>query len=226
MKIRAAVLSVLAVTAAAGSASATGPDITAQFNGIIPSVPITWSVTGGAFTNPGAAGCFNWDRLGGTYTGVSGNFNGFCLELTETIQEPNIYTYKVVPLDLAPDGDGTFTFPLGPVGADQLAEMWAAWYPTLNPLDPVECAAFQIAIWEIVYDNNLILNGFGDSLQIGAPAAVLALAQTYLNVIDGIGPRATLDAFTHPTAQDQVVPGPGTLALLGMGGLLAGRRRR
>lgn len=228
MKIRAAVLSVLAVTAAAGSASATGPDITATFNGIIPNVPITWSVNGGGINNPGAAGCFSWTKTGGTYTGVSGNFTGFCLELTETIQEPNSYTYKVVSLDLAPDGGdpGGFTFPLGPVGADQLSEMWAAWYPSLDSSDPVECGAFQLAIWEIVYDGNLIINGLGDSLQFGAAPAVLALAQTYLTVIDGVGPRASLDALTHPTAQDQVVPVPGTLALLGLGGLIAGRRRR
>ena len=50
MKLRASVLSVLAIAAAAGSASATGPDITATFNGIIPNVPITWSVNGGTYT--------------------------------------------------------------------------------------------------------------------------------------------------------------------------------
>ncbi|MFN7022615.1 MAG: MYXO-CTERM sorting domain-containing protein, partial [Phycisphaerales bacterium] len=164
--------------------------------------------------------------LAGTYTGVSGNFNGFCLELTETIQEPNAYTYKVVPLSVAPDGDGLFTFPLGAAGADLLSELWGRWHGTLDISNANDCAAFQIAIWEIVYDANLILNNAGDSLIIGAPAPVLTQAQFYLDSLDGTGPRAVLEAFTHPTAQDQVIPTPGALALLGMGGLAAVRRRR
>jgi hypothetical protein len=226
MMRRSILLSVVAVAGAASSAMATGPDITATFNGIIPQVPITWSVNGGGISNPGAAGCFNWTKTGGTYGGVSGTFDAFCLELTETVQEPNSYTYKVVSPVVAPDGDGLFTFPLGATGADQMSELFGRFRPTLNTLDPNSCAAFQLAVWEIVYDPNLILNGLGDSLQIGAPAGVLAQAQGYLNAINGNGPRMTLDAFTNPTAQDQIVPVPGTLALLGLGGLVAGRRRR
>jgi hypothetical protein len=223
------VLGVATVATVAGSALATGPDITGTFNGIIPQVPITWSVTGGAFVNAGAAGCFNWTKTGGTYNGVSGTFDAFCLELTETVQEPNSYTYKVVPLagGAAPDGDGQFTFPLSALQADQMSELFGRFRPTLNAADANACAAFQLAVWEIVYDPNLVLNGVGDSLQFGGGAlGVLPQSQALLNAIDGTGPRMTLDAFTHPSVQDQVVPVPGTLALLGLGGLIAGRRRR
>lgn len=220
------VVGVLALAGAAGSALGAGPDVTATFNGIIPQVPITWSVNGGGINNPGAAGCFTWTRTGGSYTGAQGNFTAFCLELTEIIQEPNSYTYKVVPLTAAPDGDGIFTFPLSATQADQLAELWGRHYSTLDPLSANDCGAFQLAIWEIVYDPNLIINDVGDSLIFGADPMVLAQAQAYLSSIDGTGPRATLEAFTHPDFQDQVIPAPGALALLGLGGLIAGRRRR
>lgn len=228
MKLRASIVGFASVAAAAGSAWAAGPDITGTFNGIIPQVPITWSVNGGAHFNPGAAGCFDWTKTGGTYTGVSGNFTAFCLELTESVQEPNSYTYKVVPLagGAAPDGDGLFTFPLNGTQIGQMEELWGRWRNTLNTNDATSCAAFQIAVWEVVYDPNLILNGVGDSLQITSTPAVLAQAQTYLSSIDGTGPHMTLDAFTHAEFQDQVVPTPGALVLLGLGGLFAGRRWR
>jgi hypothetical protein len=216
----------VAVAGAAGSAMAAGPDFTGTFNGIIPQVPITWSVNGGGHFNPGAAGAFNWTKTGGTYGGVSGTFDMFCLELTETVQEPNSYTYKVVSPLVAPDGDGIFTFPMGAGKADQMAELWGRFRPTLNIADANTAGAFQLAIWEIVYDANLTLNGVGDSLQITAAPAVLAQAQGYLSAIDGTGPRMTLDAFTNPTAQDQIVPSPSTVALLGLSGLIIGRRRR
>lgn len=228
MNLRASIIGMAALAAAGGSALASGPDITGTFNGIIPQVPITWSVNGGAHFVPGAAGCFDWTKTGGTYTGVSGHFTAFCLEVTETIQEPNSYTYKVVPLagGAAPDGDGLFTFPLNATQIGQMEELWGRWRNTLNTSDANACGAFQIAVWEIVYDPNLILNGVGDSFQLTAAPAVLAQAQSYLNSIDGTGPHMTLDAFTNPNDQDQVVPVPGTLALLGLGGLIAGRRRR
>lgn len=227
MNLRRSSLAVLAALAATGTAFGAGASFTGTFNGIVPPTPITWSVTGGAFNNAGAAGFFNWDKTGGTYGGVSGNFDAFCLELTETIQEPNSYTYKVVPLasGLAPDGDGANTFPLTPLQVAQMEELWGRHRGSITV---ASSTAFQLAIWEIVYDNNLIINGGGDSLQFTAPtpAGDLALAQFFLSTLDGTGPTMTLDAFTHPTQQDQIVPAPGTIALLGVGGLLAARRRR
>lgn len=227
MRLRVSTLAALALAAASGTAFGAGASFTGTFNGIVPPTPITWSVTGGAFNNAGAAGFFNWDKTGGTYGGVSGNFDAFCLELTEVIQEPNSYTYKVVPLasGLAPDGDGANTFPLNPLQIAQMSELWGR---HRNSITAASATAFQLAIWEIVYDTNLTINGFGDSLQFTAPtpAGDIALAQFYLNTIDGTGPLMTLDAFTHPTQQDQIVPAPGALALLSVGGLLAGRRRR
>jgi hypothetical protein len=100
------------------------------------------------------------------------------------------------------------------------------WGRHRSSITAATAAAFQLAIWEIVYDPNLTINGVGDSLQFTAPAADIALAQAFLNSIDGTGPRMTLDVFTHETQQDQIIPAPGTIALLGVGGLLAARRRR
>lgn len=228
---RSRVLAAAAVLAAsAGSALAVGPDITATHTGISPGFPMQWSVTGpGGFVNPGEAGCFNFTFVSGTYTGVSGNFSTFCLELTELVAVGTDYTYKVTPAPLAPEGGGGFTFPLGPAGADLMAELFGRFYSTLNFTSNVDCAAFQTAVWEIVYDPNLTINGLGDSyfIDFGANnAAVLPLAQSWLNALDGTGPRASLDAFVNPDFQDQIIPAPGTLALLGLGGLLAARRRR
>lgn len=237
MKKSLAVVGVLVAASAAHANNA--PDIIATHTGISPGYQCLFSVAGPSFMNPGEAGCFNWTRDGGSYTGVGSTFSTFCLELSELVAVNTQYTYKVVDPATAPDGgppgdpNNLFTFPLGPAGADLMSELFGRFYPTLNLSSNDECAAFQAAVWEIVYDPNLVINNPGDSYLIdftpagaGVNAVVLPLAQSYLNALDGTGPRATLDAFTHPTAQDQIVPAPTGLALLGLGGLAAARRRR
>jgi hypothetical protein len=216
-----------AVLAISGSALGNGQDLITTFNNISPGVPFAWSVVGQVGgSNPGVAGCFNFTRTGGSYTGVSGNYISFCTELTQTLDDGQSVTYKVVNGDQVPGANGPFTSPLGLTGADLVSELFGRFFPAGATGTAENCASFQLAIWEIVYDSNLIINGVGDTFQVGIDPLVLAQSQFYLNSLDGTGPRAALTGFTNALDQDQIIPAPGALGLLGLGALVVGRRRR
>ena len=82
-----------------------------------------------------------------------------------------------------------------------------------------------MSVWEIVYDNGASVSS--GVFQIQGAAAEEALANTWLSSLDGSGlMMGGLFALSSREYQDQIVPGPGSLALAGAGGLLAMRRRR
>jgi hypothetical protein len=188
------------------------------------------------------AGRFDFQRLGGTHPAtpkpaIGGMFWAFCIELEEFIDEGNITTFDVLPLDQGGPVGG-----MGLARADQIAELIGAVYPDFSvPLASAdEYAALQIAIWEIIYETDAMLAvGSGFAQFFNAPAAILDLADDYLALVDGIGDRALgLAALVNDNAnperrgrQDMLVqfpvPEPGTLglALLGLGAAFGLRRR-
>ncbi|MCC6321392.1 MAG: PEP-CTERM sorting domain-containing protein [Phycisphaerales bacterium] len=236
-------LSVLTLAVAAGSASAAGPNVDATFLSINPGINFRWSVSGSGFGgNPDPSGYFNWTRTGGDYPGLQGNFTTFCLELTQSINFNQTYSFKVVDPAVAPgvSGPNGETQPLGALGKARMRELFGRFFNGLNTGSAIDGAAFQFAVWGIVYDANLVLNEPADTYILRDSAglfpfaggsdpafnAAFAQAQTFLSQIDGTGPLADLIALTNPNDQDQIIPAPGALALLGLGGLAAGRRRR
>ncbi len=100
-----------------------------------------------------------------------------------------------------------------------------------------EAAAFQLLLWEIVYDydptaglssidpttgNLTLARGNGDPLW----SAVDSLIDTFSAAIGSNSTSRAFSLLTNNGKQDQIVPTPGSIALLGLVGLTAARRRR
>lgn len=117
----------------------------------------------------------------------------------------------------------------------RISELWGTYRDGID--SDVKAAAFQVALWELSYgdrDRNLSTGSF--RLQ-NAGGAVGALAQGWLDGIEANqGPSASdlvvlvdTRSANGSDRQDlltQSVPEPSTLALLGLGALAVGLRRR
>lgn len=165
---------------------------------------------------------FNWTRVDSPGPGVdstiANTFNTYCVEITQHVSGGNDYTYNVV--SGAAHG-------YSPMQEALLGRLWWSYFAGIN--SALESSAFQVAVWEIALDGGLDFAGGG--LTIDAPADTLALAASYLASISNpsyAGGAEIISVLENGHAQDQltVVPTPGSFALVGVGLIAAGRRRR
>lgn len=206
--------------------SAHASTIVALFNGEITSESIQRWISNDP-TNPGwvstTTGEFSFTRTGGDMPGgLVGTFDAFCIEPREFVSDGSTYTYDFVSLDQGTTNIGG----MGVAKADLLRELFGRYYPVFGaPLDAEHASALQIAIWEIVRETSGTLNVSSGNILFQNPqdAAALALAQTYLNSLDGTGPKLqNLYALDEVGAQDVIVqvnfptPEPATFALMGI----------
>ena len=160
----------------------------------------------------------------GVDTMLGRNFTAFCVEANQTAVLFESNTYNVAS-----------STEHGLTGNQEtlLSRLWGTKLSEVDTLN--ESTAFQLAIWEIVYDTNLNVST-GTFFVTGSPEAA-AVAQGYLNMISAgefssPNPLPTIKILESSTRQDLItgvanVPAAGTGigALAGLG-LLAGRRRR
>ena len=151
---------------------------------------------------------------------LEGHFTGFCIDFVQSISFGHTYAdYAVVPVEQA----GTPA--MGPAAAGMISELWGRHFTALET--STEYAAFQCSIWEILYDTDVNFSGGSFRMTSGS---VRTLAQTWVNELDGSPAfqASGLVAIRSPTAQDMIVPSPGSAVLVvgGMGVALVRRKRR
>jgi hypothetical protein len=177
------------------------------------------SLDGGRTYHRTVGGALQWKRVGGDAPEPTGLFDTFCIELTQHIGYGK-YTYDVVPLEAAPSPGGSGVgLGMQSEKADLLREFWASHRDDV--IDADTSAAFQLAVWEIVYDDTRNPDGSLDlhasldlkagSFRVKPPInsqPYLATAQSWLWQLDGVGPMAHLSAMSNPRYQDQVFEAP------------------
>ena len=177
-----------------------------------PSTVVSYSVNGVA--DVADAGVYKWTRSAvnpGTYAGHPSpgqNFDAFCLEPDQEFPSlPNV-PYTVVDLESAPP-EGSSIGTMGAAKANLVRELWGRFRAAVGT-DNTKAAAFQMALWELVADTgkNLAAGAFVADTSSATGLAVKNQAQTWLDQVNGAGPKANLLALTSPVDQDQIFECP------------------
>ncbi len=199
------------------SSSLTGEGVTINYNGA------NSGTTAGVFT-----GTFDIDGPGGS---APVNVLYWCVDIIKHVSVPFSYTGYTAAAFQSP--------PLGFSAGRQLdlARLFANNFGTALS-DAQHSAAFQLAIWDVLFDNDANLSTYGGAGQFGLSAgnaATIALAQGYVTNLGGGNPQLVAVQFTSREHQDFITPGtpflvpePSPLPLLGAGlavMLFAMRRR-
>lgn len=223
------VLPVLVAGCVAGSAKA---DVVTTFIGTEPYQTVNVQATQNGSTrtiNNGPVGPFNFVVLDDGGTGLGPTFRSFCADFFQDVALGENYTFTPVPFADLPDVAGNAT------KISKIQELYDRYYPVAT--DAENGAAFQLALWEILYDPNTtdLSSGNFTAIGPGTPSSI-GVAQSWLNTIgDSSIPdptqRYTLTGLLSRTGQDQIVPtepvpGPAGVVLLAIGavGLVVRRR--
>jgi hypothetical protein len=233
------VASTLALTAAPARAG-----FTARWVDANPDLTLTVLYNNQPYQNV-LVGRYLWDRTGGDpidFVGSNGTrFWTYCTELTQEIRNP--VAFNVVQVEQAPNPG--ILGGMGSVKADMLRQYFALHYS--DSFTHAQAAAFQLGIWEIVFDNSGSLDVTSGNFQLSTSnTTVRDLANGYLTGITGSLSGLTasqmtianqLVALSSPDDQDQLTlhrdhvrpvpapPGP-VLAATGLVPALALRRLR
>lgn len=172
----------------------------------------------------------------------------FCIDLKQEVSG-EYHEYEIELVDNAPQDGGSAWTPMKFAKADDVEELWHEHFAEVT--DATTAAAFQVALWEIIYENasdgppvNPYDVSAGNLVMLtGTPDAVIDQANAWLATIDDdfeMDPFIELKALTHYTSetnwQDYLydadprveIPEPVTVAsvLLGVCGLGSYIRRR
>jgi len=193
--------------------------ISGDSNGLYTSV--SYRINGGSSSSANA-GLYVMDysyQMGNSATQWQ-EFYSFCLEPHVSLSSfSNPYTAKTV------SGAG---YP-----SEEIAELWGRYRNLVN--NDLTAAAFQVSLWEIAYGNDATRDLSSGAFRLtNTNNAVFTLATSWLNSLNGLGPRAynLLVLVDNPNdqhnRQDLItqIPAPASLALFGLGLLGFGAMRR
>lgn len=181
------------------------------------------------------------NALGGD-AALNGIHYTFCVDITQAVSGSQAREYYTSPIENMPDAPGIA--PMGMLKADAIRALYSSASSTLagGSLSNDYATAFQLVVYEIVDDfdgsaASLDLSAGhiqatavgGGALDAGIMAAITSLTSDLMTALgNGEGSFGGVIGLANATHQDQLVyvPTPGALALMGMGGLAATRRRR
>jgi hypothetical protein len=113
----------------------------------------------GSRTITAFAGEYAWIAAAGSHNPwpLNQSFESFCVDLNDSVAKGGTYTYTLKTLDSSPNpypenptGGG-----MGAVRADALRRLWGTYRADVTA-DNIKAAAFQMAIWEIIFDTTHI----------------------------------------------------------------------
>jgi hypothetical protein len=186
------------------------------------------------------AGMFMFNKTASTGTGNlldNGTIGGFCMDLSEYLATGS-KTYEVLQPSEGPKPNNVLGGGMGDVKANYLSELWGRHFDSswmaggiYTPTQNAQAAAFQAAIWEVIYED-MPMSSAGWDVTVdgtignkGFKAANLdyALANSWLHGLTGTYQGANLAALSSDGAQDVLVavPEPATVAFLAVGLLFA-----
>ena len=137
---------------------------------------------------------------------------GFCVDLTkEAAQSPTLYEPISVQNYLGPEKAMYFT------------ELYNKHYST--NWTNVEASAFQMSVWEIIYENvpknagmyDVTIDGTDGQMGFFCSGPTTKMANSWLHLLDGTGPRVPVTIVQSKLYQNYAiasVPEPSTLVLL------------
>lgn len=167
---------------------------------------------------------------------LSGTFVTFCSELTEFVSGSTL-GYSCVEIPATPFDNAS---PFSVERTQAVANLLAAYGDTaISTTDATFASAFQITVWELIYDFNpgtgvssidptsgslIVTNTDTSSLASGVSSYISTFAAAAMTS----GSQNALFSIRNSGAQDQIllIPAPGSVALLGLAGLATLRRRR
>jgi hypothetical protein len=225
-----------AVAVVAGLAGSARADVVGTFIGTDPSqtVNVSGTNTSGtrAFQSP--VGTFNFVLSNDGGLGLGNTLRSFCADYFQDVAVGNTYTYTPVAFTALPDIAGDS------VKARKVQQLFDRFYDSVT--DARTGAAFQLALWETLYDptNTNLADGNFTASGPGSPTGVTT-AQSWLNNIsDPTVPDAAkkydLTGLVSGSFQDQIfarridtpnpVPAPAgvVLLLVGAAGFIARRK--
>lgn len=165
---------------------------------------------------------FDWTRTDAPGPGIDDtipvHFSSYCIDLDQRISRNLPHTFDVI----TPAAAG-FTA----AQEQTFSRLWASFFSIVDT--PTESAAFQLALWETVYDTNAHL-GSG-TFSATFPNSAVTLANSWLTTVTDPqynGPTTVMRVLHSDRVQDQLtaIPTPGAMALAGVAGLLGLKRRR
>jgi hypothetical protein len=188
---------------------------------------VSYNPNGGAAVEVGG-GPFHWTQTTPVNTNYATSITTYCIDLQNHITFGSTYTYTVeTNLTLAP------TIGNNPATVTAIEALFNKYY-TISLSSTTDSAAFQLALWKLVYDGPSDTSLSSGEIQANNPLAQSMLNGTLASSNNDLA-DATLVALVDPGYQAQImvvpntpssVPAPPALMLAGIGALaLVGRAR-
>jgi hypothetical protein len=169
----------------------------------------------GAGTVSGGIGNIIWQGASANPAPFNGPFNTYCIDLLQDINFGGTYTFTTAPLQDAPQPGaypaGGPTNGMGTAKADEIEALFGVDYGNTTTGDGKE--AFQLAIWNIIYDTDASVSTGTFYVESGASSNVIGIANGFLT--DALNPtnqkydQTDLVALIgNNGAQDQIAINP------------------